>query len=119
MLASPNEVVWALLTYTDWWQPNTASVFQVAGRRHGYTSDGIREGMLATLTERDELCRRMQDLDERSRRVLYLWYLEQLPAIDIARRLGIGRRHCFRLRAQAVRRIVELGDPVVSSSGSI
>ena len=65
--------------------------------------------MLDTLPERDELCRRMRQLNERDRRLLYLWYLRQLPAHEIARELRISRRQCFRRRASAIRRIVELG----------
>jgi hypothetical protein len=44
------------------------------------------------------------------RRLLYLWYVVQLPASRIAQLVGISRRQCFRRRASAIRRIVELGD---------
>ena len=43
----------------------------------------------------------------RDRRLLYLWYLRQLPAHEIARELRISRRQCFRRRATAIRAIVE------------
>lgn len=112
MLSSPKQVVWALITYTDWWQPNTQSVYRIGARRESLTSDGIPGGLLDTLSERDELCRRMQQVRESDRRLLWLWYLRQLPVHEIARDLGIGRRQCFRRRASAIRRIVELGDPV-------
>ena len=112
MLSTPREVVWALITYTDWWQPTTASIYQVGKRRASFASDGMHGRLLDTLSERDELCRRMQDVDETSRHVLYLWYLRQLPVNDIARELRIGRRQCFRRRAAAVRAIVEGGEPV-------
>ena len=72
MLSSPKQVVWALITYTDWWQPNTASVYQVGNRRETFASDGIRAGLLDTLSERDELCRRMQQVAERDRVLLFL-----------------------------------------------
>lgn len=110
MLSSPNQVIWALLTYTDWWQPSTASIYQVGGRHSGFPSDGIRPGLLDRLDERDELCRRMQEVGERDRRLLYLWYLRQLPVHEIARELRMSRRHCFRRRAEAIRTIVDLGD---------
>jgi DNA-directed RNA polymerase specialized sigma subunit len=113
MLSTPRQVVWALITYTDWWQPNTASVYQVAKRRGSLASDGIHGRLLDTLSERDELCRRMLDVDETSRRVLYLWYLRQLPVEEIARELRIGRRQCFRRRAAAVKAIVEAGEPTI------
>jgi DNA-directed RNA polymerase specialized sigma24 family protein len=110
-LASPREVVRGLLTYTDWWQPATASVLQVGGARRssGFT-DGVIVGLLEHLDERAELRRRMQILREADRRLLYLWYVAQMSAADIAKALGISRRQCFRRRASAIRRIVELGD---------
>ena len=60
MLSSSEQVVWALITYTDWWQPTTSSVYRVGNRRGTFASDGIRAGLLDTLVVRDELCRRMQ-----------------------------------------------------------
>jgi hypothetical protein len=116
VLSTSEQVVWALITYTDWWQPNSASVYNVGKRRGSFVSDGIREGLLDTLPERDELCRRMQRIAERDRRLLFLWYLRELPAIDIARELRISRRQCFRRRAAVIRRIVDLGEPSVAVS---
>jgi hypothetical protein len=110
VLDSPDEVVRALLTYTDWWQPNSSSIFRV-GRRGGYVADGVRPGLFDSLPVRDELCRRMQEVPDRDRRLLYLWYLKQLDAHEIARELKISRRQCFRRRAAAVRLLVDLGDP--------
>jgi len=112
VLAHPAGVVTALLRYTDWWQPGTSSVIQVgAARRSTWHSDGIPAGLLATLDERTELSRRMQHLTEGERNVLFLWYMRQLAVSDIARELRISRRQCFRRRASAVRKIVELGEP--------
>jgi DNA-directed RNA polymerase specialized sigma24 family protein len=111
MLSTPRQVIWALITYTDWWQPTTASVYKVGNLRDTFVADGIRAGLLDTLGERDELCRRMQQVDERDRRLLYLWYLRQLPAHEIAKELRLSRRQCFRRRAAVIRTIVELGDP--------
>ena len=111
MLSSPRQVVWALVTYTDWCHPWGASVLQAgAARRHSTHSDGIPSGVLDTLDERTELCRRMQFVDEKDRHLLFLWYVRQLTAQEIARELGMSRRQCFRRRAQAVRRVVELGE---------
>ena len=116
MLSTPDQVVWALVTYTDWWQPNTSSIYRVGNRRDIFASDGIRAGLLERLPERDELCRRMQRVAEQDRRLLFLWYLRQLPAHEIARDLRISRRQCFRRRAAVIRRIVELGEPAIASS---
>ena len=104
-----------MITYTDWWQPNTQSVYRIGARRDTFASDGIPGGLLDTLCERDELCRRMLRVRESDRRLLWLWYLRQLPVGEIAQEMKIGRRQCFRRRAAAIRRIVELGDPVRAS----
>lgn len=110
-LHSPPEVVRALVTYTDWWQPNSTSILQVGGaRRNPNLSDGIPEGLLATLDERTELCRRMLRVRRSDRVILFLWYVRQLAVEDVARAVGISRRQCFRRRAQAIRTIVRLGE---------
>ena len=100
-----------LLTYTDWWQPASTSVLQVgAARRSGERSDGMLLGLLGTLDVRTELCRRMQFVSERDRRILFLWYVKQAPMEDIAREVGISRRQCFRRRADAIQKIVRMGE---------
>jgi DNA-directed RNA polymerase specialized sigma24 family protein len=105
-------VIRCLLTYTDWWQPNTTSIYRVGSAgRDRLLAEGIRTGLLEHLDERSELCRRMLELPDPDRQVLILWYVRQLPAGDIARELGISRRQTFRRRASAIRKIVELGKP--------
>ena len=111
MLESPAQVIRSLLTYTDWWQPTTASVYKVVARRGGERSDGLREGLLDTLDERTELCRRMSFLEERERHVLFLWYLRQASVAEISREINVSRRQCFRIRARSIRTLVELGQP--------
>jgi hypothetical protein len=113
VLATPDAVVRALLTYTDWWQPTSTSVMQVGAMKRsgrGFT-DGISPGLISTIDVRTELGRRMGLLKERDRTLLFLWYLQQLAVSDIARIIGTSRRHCFRLRASAIREIVDLGEP--------
>lgn len=111
MLSSPDQVVWALITYTDWWQPVTASVYQVGRRGTTLAGDGIPGGLVESLPRREELCRRMQQIRSQDRRLLYLWYVRQLAAHEIARELRISRRQCFRRRAAAIRAIVDAGEP--------
>lgn len=111
MLDSPGQVVDCFLRYADWWQPPTTSILQVAttrGKRR--LSDGFRAGILETLDERTELCRRVSQLAERDRELLLRWYVGQDSAEDIASTLHISRRQFFRRRAHAIRKIVELGD---------
>ena len=111
-MGSPREVVRCLLTYTDWWQPPTTAIIQVgAARRNGDTYTGFHSGLLETLDERTELCRRMSYLPERDRELLFLWYVKQASPSEIARIVGLSPRQCFRRRGRAIRRIVELDDP--------
>jgi DNA-directed RNA polymerase specialized sigma24 family protein len=111
MLSSTHDVIRCLMTYTDWWQMSTSSVLQVGVARRGQEGgDGLHPGLVDTLDERTELCRRVGLLNERDRRVLIMWYVLQLPVADIARAIGVSGRQCHRLRGRAVRRIVDLGE---------
>jgi len=109
-LAHADQVIRCLLTYTDWWQPNTTSVYYVgrAGRDR-VLAEGIRPGLLEHLDERSELCKRMQRLTDRDRRLLFLWYLEQRAVDEIGKELKISRRQCFRRRREAIQAIIEAG----------
>ncbi len=121
MLDSPREVIRSLLTYSDWWQPSTTSLLQVAAaRRSKDLPEGLHPGMVETLEERTELCARMTRLSSRDRHLLFLWYVKQLTLDDIASAMGISRRQCCRRRATAVKRIVNLGvpkDPAAPTGG--
>lgn len=113
VLASPRDVVRCLITYSDWWQPATSSILQVgAAKRVGDQTDGMRAGLLETLDERSELRRRVERLEERERTLLFLWYVTELPVEQIARAVGVSRRHCFRVRSKAIHRIVEMAESV-------
>jgi DNA-directed RNA polymerase specialized sigma subunit len=109
-LGSADQVIRSLVRYTDWWQPATASVYRILGKRSA-TGDGIPAGLLDTLDERTELCRRMALLSDRDRALLFLWYVKQDEVRDIARALKISRRQCFRVRANAIRALINAGDP--------
>ena len=111
MLDSPDQVVTCLLMFTDWWQPSTTSILQVGSAcRKTEFSDGFRSGLLDSLAIRTELRNRVSQLGDRDRRLLFLWYVVQLLPEDIGEALGISRRQCFRRRATAIRKIVELGE---------
>lgn len=111
LFGSVSDVIRALVTFTDWWQPFTSSVLQVGGaRRSSGFGDGIRDGLLDTIGERAELSRRIRDLDERDRHILLLWYVKELPAHEVAKEVGISRRHCFRRRSAALRALVDNDD---------
>jgi len=111
MLRTADQVVRSLVTFTDWWQPSTSSVLVVgSAKRDRNFPDGLRSGLLETLEIRTELCRRVMQLKEIDRHLLLLWYVDQVPTEEIASTLSISKRQCFRRRANAVRRIVELGE---------
>jgi DNA-directed RNA polymerase specialized sigma24 family protein len=111
LLDSPAGVIRCLVTYADWWQTRSTSVLRLgAGGRSSGHRDGMRAGFIESLDERMELCRRVAQLPERDRRILFLWYVDQLPADDIAEDVGISRRQCFRVRSKAIRAIVDLRD---------
>jgi hypothetical protein len=114
VLSAHADVVRALITYTDWWQPSSTSVLQVGGARRSGNEfgDGIRAGLLDTLDERTELCHRTHVLEARDRALLFLWYVRQLSVDDISKELKISRRQCFRRRAAAVQAIVKVGQPI-------
>jgi len=104
MMRDTSVLIATLIRYTDPWQPATSSFYQVGAARRGPSqTDGIRPGLLETLDDRTELCRRMAELSERERRVLFLWYVRQLSAQEIAKELRISRRQCFRIRSAALR----------------
>lgn len=101
-------MIGSLVRYTDWWQPTTSSMLQVGWARRGADfGDGIRQGLLETLDERAELCRRMLRIDDTDRRILFLWYVKQVSARDISKEVGISRRQCFRRRARAIRELID------------
>lgn len=104
MLADRYEIIRCLITYNDCWQPSTGSVMVVGAAKADKTiGDGLNPGVVETLEERIELCRRMERLSERERLVLFLWYVRQLHIDDIADEIGVSRRQCFRVKSRALR----------------
>jgi DNA-directed RNA polymerase specialized sigma subunit len=94
--------------YPDWYQPPTSSVMKVgAARLDKNIGDGLNPGLIETLEERTELCRRMARVSERERLVLFLWYVKQLHVDDVADTLELSRRQCYRLKAKAIRAVVD------------
>ena len=87
-----------------------------AARRGSGHRDGFRFGVIDTLDERTELCRRVAELEHADRILLFLWYVAQAPTEVIAREIGVSRRQCFRRRARAIRALVDLGEPEAQAS---
>lgn len=114
-LDSSRKVIRCLVTYTDWAQPWSSSVITVGdSRRRAFRTD-LRSGLIESLEERTELCRRMRRLEDRDRRILFLWYVEQLPVSEVAREVGLSRRQCFRRRSKAIETLVCLGQAGASA----
>jgi DNA-directed RNA polymerase specialized sigma24 family protein len=107
LFADAASVIRTLVTYTDCWQPATTSIYLVGGTHRQPFADGLRSGLLDHLEVRDELRRRMEDIEDRDRRILWLWYVRQLSVDEISNQLGISRRQCFRRRANAIRVLVD------------
>ena len=112
MLTSTGDVIRSLVTYTDWWQPSSTSLLQIgAARRSTDIPEGFRAGLLENLPDRIELSRRMRRVSDRDRRLLFLWYVQQLEVADIAKEVGLSRRQCFRRRARAIRALLDEAAP--------
>jgi len=109
-LATPESVARCLVTFPDCVQPSTGSVLSFSGVRRKDRGDGLRADLTNLLEVRVELGRRMRQLEERDRELLFLWYVRALHVDDITEALGISRRQCYRRRAGALRSIVEAGE---------
>jgi DNA-directed RNA polymerase specialized sigma24 family protein len=104
MLETRSDVVVALKRYRDVFDPKGGSIIVASTRERDLYGEPFRSGFLTLLDERAELLRRMlARLSRRERMLLVLWYFVDLPVTEVSRRVGISRRHCYRLRDQAVR----------------
>ena len=102
-----------LVRFTDWWQPQTGSILQVAGARRSVGfGDGIADGLLDTLDERAELAYRVRErLDDTDRtRALPVVRPRVAGPRDISKQVHVSRRTCFRRRSAAVRALVDAPD---------
>jgi DNA-directed RNA polymerase specialized sigma24 family protein len=102
VLDDVSQVITALLRYQDVFDPRTSSILTVSTGARGFGSEPFCSGFISGLEERAELRRRLRSLDPRQRAVLYLWYVESYPVMKIARKLGISRVHCYRVRKRAL-----------------
>jgi DNA-directed RNA polymerase specialized sigma24 family protein len=108
VLETSREVIRCLVMYPDWYQPPSGSIMKVgAAKLDKNIGDGLNPGIINTIDERTELCRRMTVLSERERLVLFLWYVKQMHCDDVADELGVSRRQAFRLKSKAIRALVD------------
>ena len=68
---------------------------------------GREDEEMQRLTDRAMLDRALSELTPRERAILYLYFVEELPQIEIAERLGISQMHVSRLQRQAITRMRE------------
>lgn len=108
MFETPHEVVSALKRYRDVFDPRSGSIIAPSKAGLDPRADPFRAGFLSGIDERQELARRLTTrLAARERLLLVLWYVADLPVPRIARRIGVSRVHCYRLRAEAVRALCD------------
>lgn len=109
MLDTEPDVIRCLVTYTDWWQPTTTSVMTTQGtKRSGDVPPTFKPGFVESIDERWELEWRLGWLDEVDVELLYLYYVANRPAAEIADTVGLSIRQCARRRKEAVAAIADL-----------
>ncbi|GFP25381.1 hypothetical protein HKBW3S43_01132 [Candidatus Hakubella thermalkaliphila] len=114
MLDTRQEVVRALVTLPDYYQIKSSSLITILARKKYYDKgrDPFGRKFLDNLEVRYELLRRLALLDERERNLLFMWYIETKPVVEIARKLHISRMHCYRLRLKALDNIISMNSEV-------
>lgn len=102
MFRQPGDVIRALTRFRDCYDPATASLMLVGSSPSDPHREPFRSGFISHFDERALLVRRLARLEERARRLLILWHVEAHPVTHIAKRLGVSRVHCYRLRSRAL-----------------
>lgn len=107
LFETPQDIADALCKAVGFYQASSTSLMRL--RRHARRPDAgpFRAGFLTAIDERAELTRLLDGLDQRSRTLLLLWFVEDRPVTGIARHLGISRVHCYRLRDKALRAMLD------------
>jgi DNA-directed RNA polymerase specialized sigma24 family protein len=102
MFRDRQQLMTALEGVQDLPGPSSASIVSIGRSRRDPSGDPFHPGFLAGLEVRTELTRLLGGLDERSRRLLVLWFVQCRPVMEIARELRISRVHCYRLKNKAL-----------------
>lgn len=90
--------------------PGSRSLISVGRVRKDPTGEPFRPGFLKSMERRSELMHLLRRLDQRSQRLLLLWFAQGRPAIEIASQLGISRVHCYRLRNKALDEMLQASE---------
>jgi DNA-directed RNA polymerase specialized sigma24 family protein len=106
MFRSQHHIVHALERLEDGHGPKTSSIVGAERPERDPDADPFHPGFLTALERRTEVIHLLRGLDERSQRLLVLWFVEGRPVTEIASTLGISRVHCYRLRDKALDRMM-------------
>ena len=99
----------------DWYQPQTTSLLRIGGCPGAKaSSEAFGEGFVEGMDERTELWRRLLCLEPRDREILFLWHVAGLTPAEVALRVGVSRRTCFRRRSAALEEVVRQGETPAS-----
>jgi DNA-directed RNA polymerase specialized sigma24 family protein len=90
--------------------PGSISLISVDRVKRATICEPFRPGFLASVDRRSELLALLRRLDERSQRLLLLWFVKDRPPAEIANDLGVSRVHCYRLRNRALDEMLEPGE---------
>lgn len=107
MFQNRSHIVRALGRLEEGQGPNTTSLVAADRLQRDPSADPFYPGFLSGLERREELIRLLRGLDERSQRLLFLWFVGERPVTEIAAALGISRVHCYRLRDKALDQMIE------------
>jgi DNA-directed RNA polymerase specialized sigma subunit len=116
MFGSARDVVKALEAFRDHYDPRSGSVMIATTKATDIDADPFRRGFIETLDVRSELLRKLAVLDERTRAVVLLWYVKDLPVAKICETLTISRSHCYRLRDRALATMLDPIDEIREAS---
>jgi hypothetical protein len=88
LFGTPEGVAYVLKRYRDVFDPKTTSLLEVSNDVFDPSKGPFRHGFISRLDEREELRRRMVErIKARERRLLFLWYVADLPLSGVARSL--------------------------------
>jgi DNA-directed RNA polymerase specialized sigma24 family protein len=106
LFTTVGEFVAALRRVPECYDPKTTSILFIRGCDGRAEAEPFHGGFLSRFEERAEVIRLLGEIDQRSRRLLVMWFVEGIPVARIARCLRISRVHCYRLKDQALRRML-------------
>ncbi len=102
------KIVRALARWGEIYHPRSSSLVVLGSLRLGALAEPFRPGSLHLMEEREALRRLLLCLEEREILLLWLWHYVGMEVAQIARRLGVSRQHCYRMRRRAVEKMLRV-----------